>query len=191
MINIQDTLISSDLLESKFCCDLESCKGACCVKGTSGAPLNDEEIELLPQIIDKINPYLRKESIETIEKVGTHVIDEENEAVTPLNNGLECAYVIFDGEIAKCGIEKAFFAGATRFQKPVSCHLYPIRIRKFNQFIAVNYDRWDICDPARVYGEKINLPVFEFVKEALFRRFDKEWYKHLKIAAKQILNKDK
>jgi hypothetical protein len=191
MININDTLISSDLLESKFCCDLESCKGACCVKGTSGAPLNAEEIEMLPKIINKIKPYLRKECIEIIERVGTHVIDEENEAVTPLNNGLECAYVVFDGEIAKCGIEKAYFAGSIRFRKPVSCHLYPIRIRKYNQFIAVNYDRWDICDPARVYGEKINLSVFEFVKDALIRRFDKDWYKNLKIAAKQILKKDR
>jgi Protein of unknown function (DUF3109) len=191
MININDTLISSDLLESKFCCDLESCKGACCVKGTSGAPLNEEEIELIPKIINKIKPYLRKECIEIIEKVGTHVIDEENEAVTPLNNGQECAYVVFDGQIAKCGIEKAYFAGSIRFRKPVSCHLYPIRIRKYNQFIAVNYDRWDICDPARVHGEKIDLSVFEFVKEALIRRFDKEWYKNLKVAAKQILNRDK
>jgi len=190
MINIKDTLISSDLLESKFCCDLESCKGACCVKGTSGAPLNDEEIEILPKIINRIKPFLRKECVEIIEKVGTHVIDEENEAVTPLNNGLECVYVVFEGVIAKCGIEKAYLDGCIHFRKPVSCHLYPIRIRKYNQFIAVNYDRWDICDPARVYGEKIDLSLYDFVKDALIRRFDKDWYKNLKIAAKQILKKD-
>ena len=190
MINIKDTLISNDLLESKFCCDLESCKGACCIKGTSGAPLTDEEIELLPQIINKIKPYLRKECIELIEKSGTHVIDEENEAVTPLNNGLECAFVIFEDEIAKCGIEKAFLAGSSDFRKPVSCHLYPVRIKKYDQFIAVNYDRWDICNPARVYGNKIGLSVIEFVKEALIRKFDNDWYKHLKIAAKKIQKKN-
>jgi Protein of unknown function (DUF3109) len=190
MINIKDTLISSDVLDSNFCCDLQSCKGACCVKGTSGAPLNNEEVELLPKIINNIKPFLRKDCVDIIEKIGTHVIDEENEAVTPLNNGLECVYVIFEGEIAKCGIEKAYSAGSIQFRKPVSCHLYPIRIKKYNQFIAVNYDRWDICDPARVYGDKIGVSVFEFVKDALIRRFDKDWYKHLKIAAKQFLKKD-
>jgi hypothetical protein len=188
MIPIKDTLIGSDVLDSKFCCDLDSCKGACCIKGDSGAPLNDEEIKILPTILQKIKPYLRKEGIEAVELLGTHVIDEEKEAVTPLINGMECAYVIFDGEIAKCGIEKAFLAGKISFRKPVSCHLYPIRVRKYNEFIAVNYDIWDICNPARVYGEKLNLDVIEFVKDALIRRFGSDWYKKLKIAATKKRN---
>ena len=189
MLQIKDTIISLDVWEKHFCCDLEKCKGACCVKGDAGAPLTKEEAELLPKIIDKIKPYLRKEGIESIENQGTHVIDFENETVTPLVNGQECAYAVFENGIAKCGIEKAFHAGAVKFRKPVSCHLYPVRIRKYNPFVAVNYDQWEICAPARVKGEEMDITVREFVKEALIRRFGEDWYRHVKIAAEKIKRK--
>jgi hypothetical protein len=186
MLQIKDTLISQDLIEKKFCCNLEKCKGACCVKGDAGAPLSQEEVELLPKIIDKITPFLRKAGSESIAEMGAHVIDDENEAVTPLVGGKECAYVVFDNGIAKCGIERAFEAGAISFRKPVSCHLYPVRLRKYHQFVAVNYDRWEICEPARAHGENLNLPVYEFVREALIRRFGKDWFMHLKVAARKL-----
>jgi hypothetical protein len=186
MLQIKDTLISLDVLEKKFCCNLEKCMGACCVKGDSGAPFTPEEVELMPQIIDKIKPFIRPEGIEAIEKLGTHVIDEDNETVTPLVNNEECAYAIFDNGIAKCGIEKAFLAGAIKFQKPISCHLYPVRLRKYNQYRAVNYDIWDICQPAREFGEEINLPVYKFLKDSLVRKFGKDWYRHLAIAAQRL-----
>lgn len=186
MLQIKDTLISQDLLEQKFFCDLEKCKGACCVKGDAGAPLTREEVELLPKIISKIYPYLRKAGVDSIEKLGTHVIDEENETVTPLVNGKECAYVVFEKGIAKCGIEQAFDAGIITFRKPVSCHLYPVRIRRYEQFIAVNYDKWDICEPARKLGERLKVLVHTFVRDALIRRFSEDWYMHLKVAERKL-----
>lgn len=186
MLQIKDTLISQDLIDKKFCCDLEKCKGACCVKGDAGAPLLPQEVELLRKIIGKIKPYLRKAGVYAIEKQGTHVIDEENETVTPLVKGKECAYVIFDKGIARCGIEKAFDNGAITFRKPLSCHLYPLRLKKYEQFIAVNYDKWEICEPARILGEKLDLSVYNFVKDALIRRFGKDWFMHLKVAEKKL-----
>ncbi len=123
MLQIKDSIISLELINNKFCCDLEKCKGACCIKGDSGAPLTIEEVKLLPSIIGKIKPYLRHEGIEAIEKLGTHVIDIEKEPVTPLIDGLECAYVVFENGIAKCGIEKADLTGVIKFRKPVSCYL--------------------------------------------------------------------
>jgi hypothetical protein len=185
MLQIKDTIISLDLIEKKFSCDLDKCKGACCVKGDSGAPLTPEEVEILPVIIDKIKPFLRPEGVEAIALQGTHVIDGEDETVTPLVNGEECAYVVFENGIARCGIEKAYSAGAIQFRKPVSCHLYPVRVKRFDKFLAVNYDKWEICEPARVKGNDLELPVYKFVKEALFRRFGEDWYHHLSIAARQ------
>jgi hypothetical protein len=182
MLQIKDTLISQDLIEKNFSCDLEKCKGACCVRGDSGAPLTQEEVELLPEIINQIKPFLRKEGRAAIEEQGTHVVDDENESVTPLVNGQECAYVIFEKGIARCGIEKAFEAKAITFRKPVSCHLYPVRLKKYDRFIAVNYDKWEICEPARKMGDNLKIPVYKFVRRALIRRFGEDWYMHLKIA---------
>lgn len=191
MIQIKDTLVSDDIIYKEFVCDLSKCKGACCVKGDAGAPLTSEEVELLPQIIEDIKPYLRKEGIEAIEEQGTHVLDREGETVTPLVNGQECAFVVFDGDIAKCGIEKAFQDNAVTFRKPVSCHLYPVRIRKFDRLTAANYDIWEICEPARRNGKKLRVSVHTFVKDALIRRFGKDWYNHLSIAAEQLKPKNK
>jgi hypothetical protein len=183
MLKIKDTLISLDLLEKHFCCDLDKCHGACCVKGDAGAPLLAEEVELLPKIIKKIRPYLSKEGNESINMLGTHVIDQENETVTPLIKGKECAYVVFENSIARCGIEKAYLDGVIKFRKPVSCYLYPVRIKKYEEFIAVNYDQWDICAPARIKGEEIKIPVYKFTEEALKKHFGEKWFKMLNKAA--------
>lgn len=187
MIHIGNITISDDLVDQHFFCDLEKCKGACCIEGDAGAPLNADEVVLLPQIIDRIKPYLRKEGIEAIEQQGTFVIDFEQETVTPLIKGNECAYVIFENGIAKCGIEKAYFDGVITLRKPVSCHLYPLRIKRNGEYTFVNYDRWSICEPARQKGIRDHVHLREFVKDALMRRFGKEWYKELQIVIDQHL----
>jgi hypothetical protein len=186
MLRIDDTLISLDLIDKKFCCHLDKCKGLCCVKGDSGAPLSNEEAELISTIIDKIKPYMRPEGIDAIEKQGTHVIDADHELVTPLINGEECAYTIFENGIAKCAIEKAWLDKKIDFQKPISCHLYPVRIKKYETFDAVNYDKWDICQAARILGDRKGIPVYQFVKDALIRNFGENWYQQLELAVKEL-----
>lgn len=183
MIQIQKTLVSLDLLEKRFVCDLQKCKGACCVGGDAGAPLSEEELPLIEQIYEKVKPFMRKEGIATIEKQGKHIIDNEGEPVTPLVKGEECAYVVFEKNgLAKCAFELAYQAGKTDFKKPVSCHLYPVRIAKYNEFEAVNYHQWNLCKPACECGKKLNVKIYQFVKEALIRRFGEKWFEELKVA---------
>jgi hypothetical protein len=186
MIEIGNCIISRDVIEKKFICNLEKCKGACCILGDSGAPLDDEELKTIDRAYPKIKHYLRQISVDTIEKHGTYVVDYDNEYVTPLVNQKECAYVIFDGETAKCVFEKAYNDGIIEFRKPISCHLYPIRIQKLKYYDAVNYDRWDICDPAREYGEDKNTPIFKFLQVPLIRKFGKKWYNELKLIAREL-----
>jgi hypothetical protein len=186
MLEIGKTIISLDLIRCKFSCDLDVCKGACCVMGDSGAPLEADEVRILDEIYPVIRPFLRTESAQTIEEQGTSVIDIENDTVTPLNSGMECAYVIYEDGIAHCVIEKAFNLGLITFRKPVSCHLYPIRIKKYQRFDAVNYDRWDICSPAVTKGNQEETPVFAFAKSALTRKYGEEWVEMLGIAANDL-----
>ncbi|MFW5657112.1 MAG: DUF3109 family protein [Bacteroidota bacterium] len=186
MLQIDNKILSLDIIEKKFVCDVERCKGACCVHGDSGAPLEDNEVTILEEEYRNIKPFLRKEGVEAIENQGIWVVDSDNDKVTPLVNNNECAYVVFDNGIAKCGIEKAYTEGATYFQKPVSCHLYPIRTKKHKEFEGMNYDTWDICKPALKLGERLNVPVYVFVKDALIRKYGKDWYQKLKIAVNEI-----
>jgi hypothetical protein len=183
MIKIDGTLVSLDLLEENFTCDLRQCRGACCVLGDSGAPLLDDEVEKLKIIYHDIRKFLRPEAREVIEKKGIYYIDADGEPVTQLNNGKECVFTLFEKGIARCGIEKAFEEGETDFRKPVSCHLYPVRIRKYKDFTAVNYDKWSICGPAILLGNRKKIPVYRFAKDALIRRFGGEWFKELCEAA--------
>lgn len=191
MLQIENTLISIDVVKEKFKCNIKKCKGLCCVHGDSGAPLEEYELNILKEIYPVIKPYLRAEGIRTIENDGKYVIDKDKEFVTPIINGKECAYTIFEDGIAKCGIELAFVDKKTDFRKPLSCCLYPIRIKKYNNFDAVNYDRWKICEPARVLGNRLNLPVFKFVDDALNIKYGKEWMKRLNKIASNILNSDR
>jgi len=180
MLLIENTLVSEDVTEKKFVCDLKACKGICCVKGDSGAPLEDEEIELLEKDFEKIKPFLRYEGIKAIENKGKYYIDAEHDKVTMLIEGKECAYTLFDEEgIASCGIEKAYEAGATSFRKPMSCWLYPVRTKKMDGMQAVNYDVWDICKPAVIFGEKHNIHAYKFLKEPLIKKYGEEWYAQL------------
>lgn len=183
MIQLEKTLISDDVFEKKFVCDLSACKGACCVEGESGAPLEEDELDILEQIYDEVKPYLRQEGVDAIEKQGHFVLDWDGEYVTPLVNGKECAYVTFDNDgTAKCGIEQAFRDGKVNWPKPVSCHLYPIRITKLKDFDALNYHKWDICKPACECGSKLDVRVYKFLKEPLIRKYGKDWYEELEAA---------
>jgi len=186
MLQIDRALVSLELIGEKFCCNLEACKGACCVSGDSGAPLEEEEAEHLRVLFAQIRPYLRHEGIKAIEESGTSVIDIENDRVTPLIDGKECAYVVFENGIARCGIEMAFLNNAIPFRKPVSCYLYPVRIKKYSQYEAVNYDRWDICHPARIKGREMDLSVFRFVRDALIARYGEKWFRLLETSAENL-----
>ncbi len=183
MFQLGKTIVSEDVLVKDFVCNLSACHGACCIDGDAGAPLSKEETEILEDIYPKIKPFLRPEGIQVIEEKGTWVVGTDQDLETPLIENKDCAYVIFDGKTALCGIEQAYNQGLIDWKKPVSCHLYPVRIKEFSSFSAVNYDRWDICNDACTLGKELQIPVYKFVKEALIRRFGKEWYEELELVA--------
>lgn len=184
MIKIGETLISDDLLEQFFVCDLEKCKGACCVEGDLGAPLEEDELDLLKNNFNNIVPFLTEEGKEAIEQQGLYVFDFEGDYSTPTIGGRECAYAVRgENDILRCGIELAHTRGASSFRKPVSCHLYPVRISEHKTNIAVNYDKWTICDPACTLGTSLHVPLYVFLKEALIRKFGEEWYHQLDVYA--------
>lgn len=191
MIAIDNTLISEDILEKKFVCDLNACKGACCVAGDSGAPLDKEELKTLDDVLEKVKPYMTKKGLKAVEKNGCYVIDGDGDYTTTLvSEGAECAFVYFDeNKIAKCAIEQAYLDKVIDWQKPISCHLYPIRIKKTKSYDAVNYDKWSVCKPACECGEKLNVPVYKFLKTPLIRKYGKDWYKQLEKSAELFLKK--
>jgi hypothetical protein len=186
MIEIGHALVSMDVLQKKFCCNLSACKGACCVQGDAGAPLTLVEAGDLEDYQDEISPYITAEGLISIIELGAFVYDTDGELVTPLINNKECAYTVFENGIAFCAVERAYRDQVIPFNKPVSCHLYPIRIKAFENYDAVNYDTWVICNPAREEGDKNNLPVYQFVKEALIRKYGEGWYNQLDYAAKNL-----
>lgn len=186
MFQIGKTIVSEDIIEKDFLCNLSACKGACCVDGDAGAPLEADEAKTLKQIYPIVKPYLRKESVQAIEAQGTHIVTEDGELETPLINGADCVYVIFDEKnTALCAIEEAYNQGEIDWKKPVSCHLYPVRIKDYSEFSAVNYENWEICDAACTLGKELQVPIYKFVKEALVRKFGADWYSELEqVAAK-------
>jgi len=183
MFQLGKTIVSEEILERDFVCNLSACKGNCCIDGDAGAPLNAEETKIMEEIYPKVKPYLRPEGIAAIEAQGTWVKGEDGDFETTLIEGKDCAYVIFDGATALCGIEQAYNEGIVSWKKPVSCHLYPIRVKDFSEFTAVNYDKWDICNDACTLGKELQVPVYKFVKEALVRRFGEDWYLELEKVA--------
>lgn len=186
MISINNTLVSEELLSEKFVCDLAACKGECCVQGDSGAPLRDEETGILEDIFEDVKHYLTAEGIAAIEEQGKYTIDADGDLVTPLVNNKHCVYTVFENGIAGCGIEKAFNDGKISYRKPVSCHLYPVRITKYKYYEAVNYHRWEVCKPACSCGNKLNVQVYKFLKPALVRQYGENWYKQLELADKEL-----
>ena len=186
MIQIDDKLISEDLFSEEFVCNLAKCKGICCVEGDEGAPLDEAETKILDEIYPKIKPYLRPEGIQAIEEQGTYTLDFEGDLVTPLVNNAECAYVIFDEKgYTKCAIEKAYEDGVIDWQKPISCHLYPIRITEYSNFSAINYHEWDICSDACTLGKELGVKVYQFLKKPLIRKYGEEFYQTLSEAAEE------
>jgi hypothetical protein len=186
LFEIDSKIVSLDLIQVKFACDLGKCKGYCCVYGESGAPLEEEEAGILKKIFPEIKKILRPEGILAIERQGTSVVDDDKDSVTPLVGKMECAYAIFEDGMARCGIEKAFEAGIISFRKPVSCHLYPVRIKKYKGFEALNYDYWHVCEPARINGTELNIPVYVFVRDALIRKYGEEFAGKLDQLAQEI-----
>ncbi len=183
MLRIGDTIFSSDIYEKKFKCNLSACHGSCCREGDSGAPLTADEVSILDDIWPGVKPWLRPEGIRSIEEKGKSVIDFENENVTPLIGNEECAYTVFQDNIYMCGIEMAWNAGKISFRKPLSCHLFPIRIKYYSDFTAVNYQALGICAAARSKGEEEGIYVYEFLKEPLILALGKDIYSELCIAA--------
>lgn len=192
MISLKNTILSSDIKEKYFVCDLIKCKGACCVEGDLGAPLEKTELAVLEEIYEAVAPYLSEEGRKAIDEQGKYLLDEEGDYSTPTIGGKECAYAVYDEKgILKCGIEQAYFDGKSKFRKPVSCHLYPIRITKYDEFEALNYDRWHICSPACDHGEALKVPIYKFLKEPLIRKYGHQWYDELcTIIEKEIQESD-
>lgn len=179
MIIVDDILVSDDIKEVQFICDLQACKGECCVDGDAGAPLTEEEISILEDDLDMIKPYMTELGKDVIEEVGVFEYDIDGEYVTPLVGDVECAFVVFEDGISYCAIEKAYLKGKTTFQKPVSCHLYPIRLSYVGPTLAVNYHEWNICSPALACGKKAGLHLYKYLKVPLIRKFGETWYKKL------------
>jgi len=194
MLIIKNTLVSDELIEQQFMCNLSACKGACCWEGDWGAPLEQEELDTLNRVYRTIKPYLSKEGRKVISVKGKYTYYEEpGEFGTPLLDNGACAYMIYDlNGIAQCGIETAYKDGIVDFKKPISCHLYPVRVNsnKDLHFEALNYDRWDICSAACENGRKNQMPVYRFVKDAIIRKYGADFYEELDAAA-QFVNSQK
>lgn len=186
MFQLNKTIVSEEILENDFVCNLAACQGTCCVDGDAGAPLTQEETEILTRIYPQVKPFLRPEGIQAIEKQGAFVIGEDGDFETTLIDGKDCAFVIFDGKTALCGIEQAYNEGLVDWKKPVSCHLYPIRVKEYTDFAAVNYHKWHICADACSLGKELQVPIYKFVKEALVRKFGQQWYDELEKVAEEL-----
>lgn len=187
MIQIQNQIVSLDILNQDFVCNLHQCKGECCVAGDSGAPLAQNEKATLENELAEILPFLPEKGQNSIKSQGVGVTDEDGELVTPLNDGAECSFTVFDEKgMAHCGIERAWKAGKTTFRKPISCHLYPIRATQYPTFEALNYHRWPICDDACTLGKELQVPIYKFAKDALVRKYGEAWYSELEEAAESL-----
>jgi len=186
MLRINDLIFSFDILQKKFKCNLSECYGNCCRYGDSGAPLNTSEVKTLEEIYPKIKHLLRAEGIAVIEAKGTSVQDFEADDVTPLIDDEECAYALKENDVYLCGIEKAFEAGIIDFRKPISCHLFPAKVKYYSNFTAINYQELPICATARKNGNIDYVYLYEFLKEPLIRAFGLEQYNELCIAAKEL-----
>ena len=186
MFLIQNTLVSLDVLEKEFCCDLDKCHGCCCIEGDAGAPVTDEELLQIQRLLPDLMPEMTKEAREVLDKQGLAYKDQSGEQVLSIVNDKDCIFARTDyNGWCYCLIEKLFRAGKTDFLKPLSCHLYPIRLTKVGENTGVEYHRWDICHCARVLGKKSHVPLYQFLKEPLIRRFGQEWYDELELTAQE------
>lgn len=186
MFLIQNTLVSLDVIEKEFCCDLDTCRGCCCIEGDAGAPISDEEVAEIEQIMPLLLPEMTKEARAVVEKQGVSYLDPSGERVTSIVNDKDCIFARTDHNgWCYCLIEKAYNAGKIGFKKPISCHLYPIRLTKVGDYTGVEYHRWDICHCARQLGKKLHTPLYQFLREPLVRRFGEAWYAELELTANE------
>lgn len=179
MIVIDNTVISDDIADNFFVCDLQKCKGACCVEGDLGAPLEDNELKIMEDVYEHVEPYMSEEGKKAVGEQGYYIEDWEGDYSTPTINGKECAYAIWENGFLKCAIEKAWMEKKIDFKKPISCHLYPARISKYDHYDAINYDRWHICSDACHHGRELGVPLYKFLQESLIRKYGEAWYKEL------------
>ena len=189
MIIIGNKIISDNIVHQKFVCDLNACKGACCVEGDYGAPLELDELPILNEIYEKVKPFLTEKGIQAIKNQGKYVqVSEPDKYATTLIDNQPCAYYYQDKGISYCGIEKAWMDGIIDFRKPISCQLYPIRVEKApNDMEILNYDQWDICGDACANGRKKDVRVYQFLKEPLIRKYGLDFYDELEAAADHLL----
>ena len=188
MIEILNTLVSLDLFKEFFCCDLDKCHGLCCVEGDAGAPVTPDEVEMLEEAYEKLHEYLPLQAQQQIEKEGVVYPDKEGELVTQIINGKDCVFAKHEGACALCAIDSAYRNGKFHWQKPISCALYPVRLSTVGGMTAVNVHKWDVCQPARKLGAALHLPVYQFLKEPLIRRFGQAWWDECDIAARELKN---
>ena len=187
MIEIEGKIVSADLLREKFACDLSQCKGACCIEGDAGAPLEIEEVDILEEEYENYKPYMTAEGIKAVEEQGFMVVDVDGDYTTPLINGGECAFTCYDNGVALCAIDKAYREGKCSFIKPISCHLYPIRVTRFrNGSMGLNYHRWAVCGSARECGKRLGMPVYKGLKEPIIRAFGEDFYHQLELAEDMV-----
>lgn len=177
MIVVGNKLLSEDIFEVQFSCDIAACKGACCIEGSGGAPLTESECAILDDIFEDVQPYLRKEGLDVIKEKGLFVIGDDGTLETPLIDGKACVYTTMSANgTLHCGIEQAYRDGKTKWKKPLSCHLYPIRVKELIEFTALNYHKWSICNSAISCGVARQTTILEFCKEPLIRAFGEQWY---------------
>ncbi len=190
MIEIDGKIVSTDIITERFLCDLSACRGICCVEGNAGAPLEADEARILAEEYSAYKPCMTAAGVAEIERQGFAVIDPDGDLVTPLVDDAECAYSCNEDGVALCAIEKAWAEGRTAFRKPISCHLYPIRVVRFGDgSLGLNYHRWAVCDCARTLGRERGVPMFRMLREAIVRRFGEEFFEALE-AAEQYLAKE-
>ncbi|WP_018462697.1 DUF3109 family protein [Segatella paludivivens] len=187
IIQVGNVLVSPDIFTEKFCCDLDKCKGQCCVEGDAGAPVTLDEIGGIEDSLDTIWTDMSASAQAIVDKQGVAYVDQEGDLVTSIVNGKDCVFTCYENGCCLCALERAYRAKKTDFVKPISCALYPIRVKAFNNdTFGINYNRWDVCKDAVIKGKELNLPVYKFLEGPLTRRFGVEWYKELCEVAEQL-----
>lgn len=187
ILQVGDVLVSPDIITEKFCCDLDACKGICCVEGDAGAPVSLDEIAEIENVVDDVWTDLTASAQAVIDKQGVAYTDREGDLVTSIVNGKDCVFTCYENGCCLCALERSYRSGKTKFVKPISCALYPIRVKEFgNNLVGLNYHKWDICKDAVRKGRELNLPVYKFLEGPLIRRFGEEWYRELKEVAEQL-----
>lgn len=187
IVQVGNVLVSPDIFTEKFCCDLDKCKGQCCVEGDAGAPVTLDEIGGIEDSLDTVWEDMNASAQAIVDKQGVAYVDQEGDLVTSIVNGKDCVFTCYENGCCLCALERAFRAKKTEFVKPISCALYPIRVKEFkNGTVGINYNRWDVCKDAVVKGRELNLPVYKFLEGPLTRRFGAEWYAELCEVGEQL-----